>query len=78
MNNLMLSMCRTLIFKTPGIMKREELRLRIEDVKMLIYLCLSMNISPEDEVLKEYRKELNELELQLSELQLDIYRNASS
>ena len=78
MNNLMLSMCRTLIFKTPGIMKREELRLRIEGVKMLIYLCLSMNISPEDEVLKEYRKELNELELQLSELQLDIYRNASS
>ena len=78
MNNLMLSMCRTLIFKTPGIMKREELRLRIEDVKMLIYLCLSMNISPEDEVLKECRKELQELELQLSELQLDIYRTASS
>ena len=70
----MLSMCRTLIFKTPGIMKREELRLRIEDVKMLIYLCLSMNISPEDEVLKECRKELQELELQLSELQLDIIK----
>ena len=69
-------MCRTMIFKTPAIMKREALRFQIEDVKEQLYMVSCMNVLPADvqaKILEEYRKELHDLELQLKETEFNIY-----
>ena len=71
----MLSMCRTLRFMTPSIIKREQLYLQIKDIKDQIALVSLMDMLPEDvkaQMIDECRKELHELELQLAEMEFVI------
>ena len=74
-------MCRTLRFMTPALMERERIYLRIKDLKEQIDSLRFMDILPEDlkaEMREYWSKELQELELQLTEMEFDIYSNASS
>ena len=66
---------------TPALMERERIYLRIKDLKEQIDSLRFMDILPEDlkaEMREYWSKELQELELQLTEMEFDIYSNASS
>ena len=57
-------------------MRREALRLQIEDVKQFIYLTSCMDEllgGVMSEIVDDYRDKLHEMELQLKETEVDIY-----